>query len=76
MGKASRKKAPPPAGTTAAPAAASGVAKQLPGQVAEDVVSLRLVERPTGATEWVFAQRAHSSPPVASMSEACRKKVL
>ena len=78
MGKASRKKAPPPVGTTAAPAAAasSGVAKPLPGQMAEDVASLRLVDRPCGATEWVFASRAHSSPPLASMSEACRKKVL
>ena len=79
MGKASRKKAPP---ATAAPAASapaassSGVSKQLPGQVAEDVASLRLIGRPTGKTEWVFAQRAHSSPPLASMSEVCRKKVL
>ena len=75
MGKASRKKAPQVGTTTTAAPIPSGSAK-LPGQVAEDVASLRLIDRPNGATEWVFALRAHSSPPLASMGEACRKKAL
>lgn len=50
--------------------------KKLSGQVAADVASLRLVTRPTGATEWVFAERADSAPPLAGMSFLLRQKSL
>jgi len=48
----------------------------MPGVVAEDVASLRKVERDTGRTEWVFAERAANAPPLARMSKPVRAKQL
>ena len=72
MGKQSKKNKPTAAAEKNKSAATYAEASSATAGIdciGSDVVSLKLIRRDNGATEWAFAERAQGSPPAAKMHE-------